>query len=36
MARIAGLRLQDRWASWHRAPFTSDSESQVAVFEKPR
>ena len=34
MARVAGIRLQDRWADWHRAPFTSDSESQVAVFEK--
>ena len=35
MARVAGLRLQDRWADWHRTPFTSDSDSQVAVFEKP-
>ena len=34
MARVAGMRVQDRWADWHRAPFTSDSESQVAVFEK--
>ena len=33
MARIAGFRLRDRWAGWDRAPFTSDSESQVAVFE---
>ena len=34
MARIAGFRLQDRWADWHHAPFTSDSATQVAVFEK--
>jgi len=34
MARIAGLRLRDRWAGWDRTPFTSDSQSQVAVFEK--
>ena len=34
MARIAGFRLRDRWAGWDRAPFTSDSESQIAVFEK--
>jgi hypothetical protein len=33
-ARINGLRLLDRWADWHRQPFTSDSVSQVAVFEK--
>jgi SAM-dependent methyltransferase len=35
MARIAGFRLRDRWAGWDRAPFTSDSTSQVAVFELP-
>ena len=34
MARIAGLRLRERWADWHRSPFTSDSNSQIAVFEK--
>jgi SAM-dependent methyltransferase len=34
MARIAGFRLRDRWAGWDQAPFTSDSASQVAVFEK--
>lgn len=35
MAQLAGLRLRDRWAGWDRAPFTSDSASQLAVFEKP-
>ena len=34
MAKIAGFRLRDRWAGWDRAPFTSDSQRQVAVFEK--
>ncbi len=34
MARITGFRLEHRWASWHKARFTSDSKSQVAVFEK--
>ena len=34
MARLAGLRLRNRWADWKRAPFTSESTSQVAVFEK--
>jgi SAM-dependent methyltransferase len=34
MARIAGFRCRDRWAGWDRAPFTSDSQRQVAVFEK--
>ena len=35
MARVAGMRVRDRWAGWDRSPFTSDSVSQVAVFEKP-
>ena len=34
MARLAGFRLRDRWDGWDKAPFTSDSTSQVAVFEK--
>ncbi|HEX9066395.1 MAG TPA: class I SAM-dependent methyltransferase [Streptosporangiaceae bacterium] len=36
MARLAGLRLRDRWAGWDRAPFTTDSRSHVSVWEKPR
>lgn len=35
MARLAGFELEDRWASWTRAPFTSDSENQIAVFRRP-
>jgi hypothetical protein len=34
MAKITGFRVRDRWAGWDRTPFTSDSPSQVAVFEK--
>jgi hypothetical protein len=34
MARIAGLRLRDRWADWDRTPFTEDSESHVSVWTK--
>jgi SAM-dependent methyltransferase len=34
MARITGFRVRDRWAGWDRVPFTSASQSQVAVFEK--
>jgi SAM-dependent methyltransferase len=36
MARLAGLRLRDRWAGWNREPFTTDSRSHVSVWEKPR
>jgi SAM-dependent methyltransferase len=35
MARLAGLRRRDRWADWRGAPFTSDSPSQVVVYEQP-
>ncbi|HEX9259310.1 MAG TPA: class I SAM-dependent methyltransferase [Acidimicrobiales bacterium] len=35
MALLAGLRLRARWSGWDREPFTTDSASQVAVFEKP-
>jgi predicted RNA methylase len=35
MARLAGLRLRDRWAGWRREPFTSLSRAHVSVYEKP-
>ena len=34
MARIAGMRLRERWAGWEREPFTSDSTAHVSVWEK--
>jgi SAM-dependent methyltransferase len=34
MARIAGLRLVHRWAGWQKETFTSESEVQIAVYEK--
>jgi Methyltransferase domain len=34
MARLAGLKLQDRWAGWAREPFTALSPSHVSVYEK--
>ena len=36
MARLAGMRLRDRWADWARHPFGSDSESHVSVWERDR
>ncbi|HEX2295033.1 MAG TPA: class I SAM-dependent methyltransferase [Actinomycetota bacterium] len=32
MARIAGLRLRERWGGWAREPFTSASTSHVSVY----
>jgi SAM-dependent methyltransferase len=34
MARIAGMTLRERWSSWTREPFTSESRSHVSVWEK--
>ena len=34
MARIAGMRLRERWGGWMRDPFTSDSTRHVSVWEK--
>ncbi|MFI8946426.1 class I SAM-dependent DNA methyltransferase [Streptomyces sp. NPDC053750] len=35
MARLAGMRLRDRWEGWTREPFTHESRSHVSVWEKP-
>ncbi len=35
MARVAGLRLAERWQDWERTPFTEDSRHHVSVWEKP-
>jgi len=34
MAQLAGLRLDSRWGSWDRTPFTADSESHVSVWRR--
>jgi SAM-dependent methyltransferase len=34
MARLAGMRLRERWGWWDRTPFTADSPSHVSVWEK--
>jgi SAM-dependent methyltransferase len=35
MARLAGMRLRERWEGFDRAPFTSESTRHVSVWEKP-
>ncbi|MFG1915564.1 class I SAM-dependent methyltransferase [Micromonospora sp. NPDC048898] len=32
MAQQAGLRLTERYADWHRRPFTADSTSHISVY----
>jgi SAM-dependent methyltransferase len=34
MARIAGMRLEARWADWDRSPFTATSPKHVSVYVK--
>lgn len=35
MARIAGMRLRERWNDWDRSPFTSESPKHISVWERP-
>lgn len=32
MARLAGLRLIERWADWERTPFSSTSRNHISVY----
>lgn len=34
MARLAGLRLRDRWAGWDQTPLTESSTSHVSVWTR--
>jgi len=36
MARLAGLRLRERWGGWRREVFTASSTSHVSVYEHER
>jgi SAM-dependent methyltransferase len=36
MARLAGMRLRERWSGWKREPFTAESTRHISVWEKPR
>jgi SAM-dependent methyltransferase len=33
MARLAGMRLRERWAGWRREAFTADSRKHVSVYQ---
>jgi SAM-dependent methyltransferase len=34
MARLAGLRLRNRWGGWGKEPFTSESKFHVSLYER--
>ena len=36
MARLAGMRLRERWGGWEREPFTAESTQHVSVWERIR
>jgi hypothetical protein len=36
MARLAGLRLKDRWAGWNREPFNATSRAHISVYGRSR
>lgn len=33
MARLAGMRLRERWGGWSGEPFTSTSRAHVSLYE---
>lgn len=35
MARLAGMRLRERWGGWRQEPFTSESRKHLSVWQKP-
>ena len=34
MARLAGLRLRDRWSDWQGGAFTASSARHISVYER--
>ena len=34
MARLAGMALRERWSSWRRDPFHSESLKHISVWER--
>jgi SAM-dependent methyltransferase len=34
MARLAGLRLRERWGGWHREPFAASSAKHISVYDR--
>lgn len=36
MARLAGLRLTERWGDWDKSPFTADSGKHVSAYRPTR
>jgi hypothetical protein len=35
MARLAGMRLRERWSNWLREPFTAASTNHISIYQLP-
>jgi hypothetical protein len=35
MARLAGMRLRERWSNWRGDPFTATSANHISIYELP-
>jgi SAM-dependent methyltransferase len=35
MARLAGMRLRERWADWRRSPFGAESTNHISIYDLP-
>jgi hypothetical protein len=33
MAQLAGMRLRERWSSWKREPFSSESGKHISIYQ---
>ena len=33
MARLAGLRLRERWSNWQREPLSSESQKHISIYQ---
>lgn len=34
MARLAGMRLRERWGDWDGSAFTASSDNHISIYEK--
>ena len=34
MARLAGIRLRERWGDWDGSPITASSENHISIYER--
>jgi hypothetical protein len=33
MARLAGMRLRERWSDWYRGPFVAESTKHISIYD---